>query len=41
VMAIGTFPTTTSSVQLQRVADMMLKYHQLNQAFQVKPIIGA
>jgi NitT/TauT family transport system substrate-binding protein len=40
VMAIGSFPTTTSAVQLQRVADLMLQYKQLRQRFMVKSIIG-
>lgn len=40
VMAVGSFPTTTSAVQLQRVADLMLQYKQLKQRFMVKSIIG-
>jgi len=41
VMATGTFPTSVNPVQLQRVADLMLKYGQLSTAFNVKPIIGS
>jgi NitT/TauT family transport system substrate-binding protein len=41
VMATGTFPTTTSSVQLQRVADLMLKYGQLARPFSVARMIGS
>jgi NitT/TauT family transport system substrate-binding protein len=40
VMATGIFPTTTSAVQLQRVADLMLRYGQLRHPFSVKSIIG-
>jgi NitT/TauT family transport system substrate-binding protein len=41
VMAEGTFPTTVDPVQLQRVADLMLRYGQLKHSFKVTPIIGA
>jgi len=40
VMASGFFPTDADPVQLQRVADLMLKYGQLKRPFQVKSIIG-
>ncbi|HUZ23984.1 MAG TPA: ABC transporter substrate-binding protein [Streptosporangiaceae bacterium] len=40
VMAVGSFPTTASAVQLQRVADLMLQYKQLKQRFMVKSIMG-
>jgi NitT/TauT family transport system substrate-binding protein len=40
VMATGTFPTNASSVQLQRVADLMLKYGQLTKPFAIQQIIG-
>jgi NitT/TauT family transport system substrate-binding protein len=40
VMANGSFPTDADPVQLQRVADLMLKYGQIRRAFQVKSIIG-
>ena len=40
VMASGSFPTDADPVQLQRVADLMLKYGQLHSPFQVKSIIG-
>jgi NitT/TauT family transport system substrate-binding protein len=40
VMATGSFPTDADSVQLQRVADLMLKYDQIHRPFQVKSIIG-
>jgi NitT/TauT family transport system substrate-binding protein len=40
VMASGSFPTDADPVQLQRVADLMLKYHQISRPFQVKAIIG-
>jgi NitT/TauT family transport system substrate-binding protein len=40
VMAEGTFPTTVDPVQLQRVADLMLRYGQLKHSFKVNPIIG-
>jgi NitT/TauT family transport system substrate-binding protein len=39
VMATGSFPTTASSVQLQRVADLMLRFGQLKHQFPVKSII--
>jgi NitT/TauT family transport system substrate-binding protein len=41
VMATGTFPTALSSVQLQRVADLMLKYGQLTKPFAVSQMIGS
>jgi NitT/TauT family transport system substrate-binding protein len=41
VMADGTFPTKVDPVQLQRVADLMLRYGQLKSSFKVTPIIGA
>jgi NitT/TauT family transport system substrate-binding protein len=41
VMATGTFPTTVNAVQLQRVANLMLKYGQLKHSFDVKTIIGS
>jgi NitT/TauT family transport system substrate-binding protein len=41
VMATGTFPTTADTVQLQRVADLMLQYGQLKHQFSVKSIVGA
>jgi NitT/TauT family transport system substrate-binding protein len=40
VMATGTFPTSASPVQIQRVADLMLQYGQLKQRFSVKPLMG-
>lgn len=40
VMAEGTFPTKVNPVQLQRVADLMLRYGQLKHSFKVTPIIG-
>lgn len=40
VMASGSFPTDADPVQLQRVADLMLKYGQIHRAFNVKSIIG-
>jgi NitT/TauT family transport system substrate-binding protein len=40
VMAEGTFPTKVDPVQLQRVADLMLRYGQLKHSFKVTPIIG-
>jgi NitT/TauT family transport system substrate-binding protein len=41
VMATGTFPTSVNPVQLQRVANLMLRYGELKKAFNVKPIIGS
>jgi NitT/TauT family transport system substrate-binding protein len=40
VMASGSFPTDADPVQLQRVADLMLKYGQIHRPFEVKSIIG-
>jgi NitT/TauT family transport system substrate-binding protein len=41
VMATGSFPTSASPVQLQRVADLMLRFGQLKQQFPAKSIISA
>lgn len=38
VMALGTYPSRVDSVQLQRVADLMLKYGQLKHPFKVTAI---
>jgi NitT/TauT family transport system substrate-binding protein len=35
VAALGAFPTNVDPVQLQRVADLMLRYHELSQPFNV------
>jgi NitT/TauT family transport system substrate-binding protein len=40
VMATGTFPTATFAAQLQRVADLMLRYGQLSRPFSVRPVTG-
>jgi NitT/TauT family transport system substrate-binding protein len=40
VMATGTFPTSANPVQIQRAADLMLRYGQLKQRFDVKPLVG-
>jgi NitT/TauT family transport system substrate-binding protein len=39
VMATGTFPTSANPVQIQRVADLMLRYGQLKQRFNVKSLM--
>jgi NitT/TauT family transport system substrate-binding protein len=39
-MASGTFPTSVDATQLQRVADLMLRYGQLKQRFSVTTITG-
>jgi NitT/TauT family transport system substrate-binding protein len=41
VMATGSFPTNANTVQLQRVADLMLQYGQLKHQFSVKTIVGS
>jgi NitT/TauT family transport system substrate-binding protein len=41
VMATGTFPTATRPAQLQRVANLMLRYGQLSQPFNVTTITGS
>jgi NitT/TauT family transport system substrate-binding protein len=40
VMATGTFPTATNAAQLQRVANLMLRYGQLSRPFSVRKITG-
>jgi hypothetical protein len=40
-MATGSFPTNANTVQLQRVADLMLQYGQLKHQFSVKTIVGS
>ena len=40
VMATGTFPTATNATQLQRVANLMLRYGQLSRPFSVRKITG-
>jgi NitT/TauT family transport system substrate-binding protein len=40
VMATGTFPTVTFATQLQRVANLMLRYGQLKRPFSVQSITG-
>jgi NitT/TauT family transport system substrate-binding protein len=40
VMATGSFPTDTRSAQLQRVANLMLRYGQLSHPFNVAAITG-
>jgi len=40
VMATGTFPTSANLAQIQRAADLMLQYGQLEQRFDVKPLVG-
>jgi NitT/TauT family transport system substrate-binding protein len=40
LMAAGTFPTDTRVAQLQRVADLMLRYGQLSHPFSVRSITG-
>lgn len=40
VMAVGSFPTVTDPVQIQRDADLMLKFGQLSRPFAVAPITG-
>jgi NitT/TauT family transport system substrate-binding protein len=40
VMATGTFPTATDAAQLQRVANLMLRYGQLRRPFSVRSITG-
>jgi NitT/TauT family transport system substrate-binding protein len=40
VMATGSFPTATRPEQLQRVANLMLRYGQLSQPFNVNTITG-
>jgi NitT/TauT family transport system substrate-binding protein len=39
-MPTGNFPTRIDTVQLQRVADLMLQYGQLKSSFQVKTLVG-
>ena len=39
-MATGSFPTATHPEQLQRVANLMLRYGQLSQPFKVNTITG-
>lgn len=39
-MASGTFPTSVNATQLQRVADLMQRYGQLKQRFDVHAITG-
>lgn len=41
VMATGLFPTKVDAVQLQRVADLLLRYGQLRRPFKVESILGA
>jgi NitT/TauT family transport system substrate-binding protein len=40
VMAAGTYPTALETHQIQRVADLMLRYGQLHRAFSVTSITG-
>jgi NitT/TauT family transport system substrate-binding protein len=40
VMATGSFPTAANAVQLQRIADLMLRYGQLTHPFSVKSILS-
>jgi NitT/TauT family transport system substrate-binding protein len=40
VMAAGTYPTALEPRQIQRVANLMLRYGQLRRSFSVAPIIG-
>ena len=40
VMATGAFPTATNAAQLQRVANLMLRYGQLRRSFSVRSITG-
>jgi hypothetical protein len=39
-MATGTFPTSANPVQIQRAADLMLRYGQLKEPFDVKSLMG-
>jgi NitT/TauT family transport system substrate-binding protein len=41
VMAAGTFPTVLDPVQIQRDADLMLRYGQLSRPFNVAAITGS
>jgi NitT/TauT family transport system substrate-binding protein len=40
VMPTGTFPTTVNTVQLQRLVDLMLRYHQLSASINVSNLAG-
>jgi NitT/TauT family transport system substrate-binding protein len=40
VAALGAFPASVDPVQLQRVADLMLRYHKLSQPFNVTRLTG-
>jgi ABC-type nitrate/sulfonate/bicarbonate transport system substrate-binding protein len=40
VTALGTFPANVDPVQLQRVAGLMLQYHELSQPFNVTRLTG-
>jgi ABC-type nitrate/sulfonate/bicarbonate transport system substrate-binding protein len=40
VMAAGTFPTALDPVQIQRAADLMLRYGQLRRPFAVASVTG-
>jgi NitT/TauT family transport system substrate-binding protein len=40
VMALGTFPTSIDSVELQRVSDLMQQYGQLSKPFSVASLVA-
>jgi hypothetical protein len=40
VMATGAFPAATNDAQLQRVANLMLRYGQLRHPFSIRSITG-
>jgi NitT/TauT family transport system substrate-binding protein len=39
-MAVGTFPTSVSSAKLQQIADLMLKYKELDSSFNAAALVG-